>query len=296
MNNEPNVHEVDSEIPENAVSIYGQNDAMDDFPVLKAFQQYIDAEQAKARKRMMVLCTFFGILMFVVISVFVVLLISVSSRNQTLNDRLVEFAMRDRGQPSGSAVVVQPPQDNSALLAMTTKIDELQRKLAENQVKAEKAAAEAAEKAKQEAIEAAKPKPPSPEELEIKRLKALLAAEKEKASAEREKQRQAELEAYRRKHYPELYGEKPQKKRKRLEREMKEADAEIDAILNDADAIRYFDDDEEDDDDVPQKPRRRMKKSAKKEQPAPSQEPAVDRYTIPVDVKGSSTNWSIPLD
>ena len=31
-----------------AVSVYGAADALDDFPVLKAFQQYIDAEQAKA--------------------------------------------------------------------------------------------------------------------------------------------------------------------------------------------------------------------------------------------------------
>lgn len=293
MNNEPNIPEVDADIPENAVSVYGQNDAMDDFPVLKAFQQYIDAEQAKARKRMMVLCTFFGILMFFVISVFVILLINVSSRNQTLNDRLVEYAMRDRSQPSGSAVVVQPPQDNAAILAMTAKLDELQRKMAENQAKAEKAAAEAAEKAKQEAIEAAKPKPPSPEELEIKRLKALLAVEKEKTSAERERQRQAELEAYRRKHYPELYEEQP--KKKNLEREMKDADAEIDAILKDADAIRYFDDDDDADSDDQPKPRRTKRRTGAKK-PAPSQEPAVDRYTIPVDVKGSSTNWSIPLD
>ena len=36
----------------NAVSVYGQTDGLDDFPVLKAFQQYIDSEQAKARKRM----------------------------------------------------------------------------------------------------------------------------------------------------------------------------------------------------------------------------------------------------
>ena len=39
--------DIDPEIPRNAVSIYGNNDAMDDFPVLKAFQQYIDAEHAK---------------------------------------------------------------------------------------------------------------------------------------------------------------------------------------------------------------------------------------------------------
>ena len=37
---------------------------MDDFPVLKAFQQYIDAEQAKARKRMAIMgifATVFGL-------------------------------------------------------------------------------------------------------------------------------------------------------------------------------------------------------------------------------------------
>ena len=295
MKNETNIPEVDAEIPENAVSVYGKSDAMDDFPVLKAFQQYIDAEQAKARKRVMVLCTFFGVLMFLVVSVFVILLINVSTRNQSLNDRLVEYAMRDRDRSSGSAVVVQPPQDNAAILTMTAKLDELQRKLAENQAKAEKAAAEAAEKAKQEAIEASKPKPPSPEELEIKRLKALLAAEKEKTSVEREKQRQAEIEAYRRKHYPELYEQPQTKAKKRLEREMEDADAEIDAILNDADAIRYFDDDEEDDDEQP-KPRRTKKRASAKKPQTPSREPEVDRYTIPVDVKGSSSNWSIPLD
>ena len=29
------------------ISVYGQDNALDDFPVLKAFQQYIDAEHAK---------------------------------------------------------------------------------------------------------------------------------------------------------------------------------------------------------------------------------------------------------
>ena len=67
-NQNSEIPEIDPEIPENAVSLYGQTDAMDDFPVLKAFQQYIDSEQAKARKRMLMLCIFFGILMTVVIS------------------------------------------------------------------------------------------------------------------------------------------------------------------------------------------------------------------------------------
>ena len=56
-------------IPPNAVSVYGQTaDAMDEFPVLKAFQQYIDAEQAKARKRLISLGIFFAILTGAVIA------------------------------------------------------------------------------------------------------------------------------------------------------------------------------------------------------------------------------------
>jgi hypothetical protein len=166
--------------PQNAMSVYSQ-DAMDDFPVLKAFQQYIDAEQAKARKRLLSLGIFFGILTGAIIAVFVVMLLNMTVRNQQLNDRLVEFAMKDRDRQS--AVVVQPPQDNSAIVALTAKLDELQKKLDESRAKAEKEAAVAAERARREA---AKPKGPTPEELEIKRLTALLNAEREKA-AEKER-------------------------------------------------------------------------------------------------------------
>ena len=104
---------------------------MDDFPVLKAFQQYIDSEQAKARKRMLMLCIFFGALMVIVISVFLMLLLNVSSRNQSLNDRLVEYAMKERERMSTPIVVQQPQhqQDNSAILALTAKIEDLQKKL-----------------------------------------------------------------------------------------------------------------------------------------------------------------------
>ena len=63
----------DNPTANNAVSIYGQ-EGLDDFPVLKAFQQYIDAEQSKARKRMIMLCLFFGFLMTIVIVVFMIML------------------------------------------------------------------------------------------------------------------------------------------------------------------------------------------------------------------------------
>ena len=245
MNSNPDVTNIDPEIPTNAVSLYGQDDAMDDFPVLKAFQQYIDAEQAKARKRMVLLCAFFSVLMVIVISVFVVLLFTISSRNQSLNDRLIDFAMKERNapQPSGSAVVVQPPADNSAILQLTEKLNEMQKRLTDSQTKAAQAEAMVRE--------ANKPKVPTAEELEIKRLKALLSDEKEQRALEKERLHQAEIEAYRRKHYPELYespvrSRKPQPKRRiEIERADEEADAEIEAILKDSDAISYFDEDEE---------------------------------------------------
>lgn len=202
-----NTNSINPEFGARTVSVYGgAGDALDDFPVLKAFQQYIDAEQAKARKRLLALGVFFGVLMLAVIAIFVVLLVSVSSRNQLLNDRLVEFAMKERGAAT-APVVVQPPQDSAAVLAFTTKLEEMQRKLAEAQAKADKAVAEAeaSRAAQQAAADAAKPKAPTAEELEIQRLKAALAAEKEKVAEEQKRRREEELEAYRRKHYPELY-------------------------------------------------------------------------------------------
>lgn len=318
MNTDTNMPDMDASIPENAVSVYGQDGGLDDFPVLKAFQQYIDAEQAKARKRLLMLCSFFGFLMIVVIAVFLVMLMNISSRNQTLNDRLVEFAMRDRDRPgNGSAVVVQPQQDSAAILALTAKMDEMQKKLAADQAKAEKAVAdakqqvEAAEKkaAEQKAALEAATKGPTPEEVEIQKLKALLKAEKEKNSAEAEKRRQEELEAYRRKHYPELYEQPKSPSRKSTasnsSRKVRQSPVQltdedreiIDDILNDDNAVSYFDE-EDDEDDEPVVRRRSTKKTRKaSEQKSPSREeaaPVKKDYSIPVDVKGSSSSWLIP--
>ena len=287
----PNEHphseipEIDPEIPENAVRIYGQQDAMDDFPVLKAFQQYIDSEQAKARKRLLMLCVFFGALMTVIIAVFLALLLNVSTRNQSLNDRLIEYAMKERERMSSPIVVQQPQhqQDNSAILALTAKIEDMQKKLDESRAREEEAR-------RQAELEAAKPKGPTPEELEIKRLSALLAAEKEKQAAEKarqeaekKRQRQIELEEYRRKHYPELY----EKKKAVPDRDEAHEELlnEVDQILSDDDAISYYDDEEE---PVKTKPR---PATPSKPAPVPQKE-----YSIPVDIRGSSSRWSVPND
>ena len=90
---------------QNAVSIYGQ-EGLDDFPVLKAFQQYIDAEQAKSRKRMLELSIGFACILAVVVSIFLVVLGSLSTKNQNLNDKLLEYVMKDRDRLT--AIVEQP--------------------------------------------------------------------------------------------------------------------------------------------------------------------------------------------
>ena len=304
-----------------AVSVYSQ-DSMDDFPVLKAFQQYIDSEQAKARKRLVMLGVFFCILIGAVIAVFVAMLASVTARNQQLNDRLVEFAMKERSQQP-SAIVQQPAQDNAIILAMTAKIDEMQKKLDESRAKAEKDAAVAAERerarlaaekerarvAAQQA--AAKPKAHSAEELEIKRLNTLLEIERQKAAAEKERRlkeeaaakerrRQEELEAYRRKQYPELYKPKTEtpaqtpkaNTTKQTAKKVQSVDDEIDEIVaelddDDSGAITYFDDD---------KPATKAK-TAPRKKVAKEETEKPESYKIPVEVKKiGGRRWHVPVE
>lgn len=287
--------------PQHAVSVYN-NDAPEDFPVLKAFQQYIDAEQAKARKRMLSLSIFFGVLMTIVIAFFLFMLNSATNRNQALNDRLIELVLNNKAQERQAAVVVNSPQDQSTVLALTAKIDEMQQKLLEAQQQAVAAEQARTEAAQQAAAKAAKDheeaalaleKRRTQEALEVERLKALLAAEREKAAAEREKQREAELEAYRRKHYPEFYAKKEQqpepeakpvvvKKVKKpapvVVEEEDDDDDSIEAIIDelsgddvedDVTPISYFEEEEN--------------LSTKKK-----------NYAIPVEVKGSRNKWRIP--
>lgn len=302
----PHMPDLDPTLNSQAVSLYGQSDAMDDFPVLKAFQQYIDTEQAKARKRLVSLGIFFGILMGAVIAVFLVMLMKISERNQTLNDRLIEFAMKERAQQQGP-VVVQPPvqQDNSAILSLTAKLENMQKQLMDSQKRAE-----AAEREKKEAAEAAeaalRPKTPSAQELEIERLKVLLNKEKEQAAAEKAKLREAELEAYRRKHYPECY-EQPKRPllrnpvRKPIVLDDEEDEDDLDEIeepvVRRKRAIKYFDEEEDEDeeDEVKTVVKQAEKKNEKKSPIAtPSPEPAPKAYTIPVDVKGKTSSWRLP--
>lgn len=306
--------EIDPDIPTNAVSIYGadDNNALDEFPVLKAFQQYIDAEQAKARKRMVSLAIFFGLMMALVIGVFVYLLCGASIRNQELNDKLLNFVMSERDKPQQ---VVQ--SDSKAIDELTAKIEEMQRQFNEAlKQQAEQSAAQLA--AAQQAAaritpEDSEAKRKTEEELrrkeaEIIRLKAIVEEKEKAAATEREKSREAELEAYRRKYYPQYYEKKeeaadtevkpadkkpatkhaakqPAKKSAAAKKPVKTAEEDevdpIEALLSEieSEGISYFDD--EDDEEAEEE---EVKKPATKP----------ENYSIPVDVKGNKSKWRIP--
>ena len=302
---ENSIPEVDPAIPpRNAVSVYSQ-DAMDDFPVLKAFQQYIDAEQAKARKRVLSLGIFFGILTGAIIAVFVVLLMNMTMRNQQLNDRLLDFAMKDRDHPP---VVVQsaPQSDGSAFVAsLAAKIDALQSKIADGRDKKPEESAKPAQATFPAAASARPATTPSAEAAEIERLKALLDAERAKAALESERRRQAELEEYRRKHYPEFYQKqntaadaRPAPPATAKTRRQEPEDDEIEKILKEADAdeaISYFDDDDDEAEAKPKAPTRKKKLVQEKaDEPAPAPQAQEPAYSIPVDVKKPGRSWRIP--
>ena len=231
----------------NAVSLFGQSGGVNDFPVLKAFQEYIDAEQAKARKRMFGLSIFFIVLLVVVVVTFTIVMTSVISRNQSLSDRLLDIALREKNpaqpvvnvqQPTPVPVpVVQPhpqpqlqPSAESAELARLR--EDLQREKDARQADQAKRDKEKIEsltaqlaKAQQQPVA---PTPvvvtttpasvvqPAAESVELVRLREELRREKEERQAEqakaKEEKRKAEIEAHRRKLYPEYYAQQDARK------------------------------------------------------------------------------------
>ena len=289
----------DNPTANNAVSIYGQ-EGLDDFPVLKAFQQYIDAEQSKARKRMIMLCLFFGFLMTIVIVVFMIMLREADERNQlllrdataqnqALNDKLVEFAMKERER---QPVVVQPqapahnPANDAAIKAMTDTLAALQKQMADQQAKMiEQQAAE--EQLKAVAAAAAKAQDttgPSKEQLALQKkidedtaklvkARALLKAEKDKIDAEKEKLRREEVERQRRRLYPEYYEKKDAADKAAADKKQSPLD-ELDEPVSYFNAYDNELDDDELDDLVPSKPKSKPAAAAPAKKPAaPAKKP-----------------------
>jgi len=311
---------VEVEMPEHVVSVVPRehSDPMEEFPVLKAFQQYIDSEHEKARRRMLFISVSFGLFLALIVAVFLFQLMKISERNQELNDRLVDYAMKERERNAAMAAEQAKVALNSeALTALGAQMSEIRKNM-----EAEKAARLKAEKEAEE-----KAKLPSPQDLEIQELKKLLQVEKDKFIAEREriamekvkeaeekaKKREAELDAYRRKQYPEFYrnekSAEPVKKPAAVpvsEMPKKTPEAtpvkvtkpsepdDVDILINDLNnnlsAISYFDEDEE----------AETKPKAKSPAPtAPTVEPEVKSdYKIPVENVNSKPakddRWRIP--
>ena len=184
---------------DNTLSIV-PSEGSSDFPVLKAFQEYIDAEQAKARKRMLGLSVFFIILLVVVVVTFVLVLTTVVNRNQALSDRLLDYALNERRREVViPQQVVQQPQVPAASMQdmMKPLIERFEREQAamkaayEQQQKEAKALAEAREKARAEELE-----------------KARIELQRERSKAKKEADAQAAKERHLRRLYPDYYSQR----------------------------------------------------------------------------------------
>ncbi|MBO4288418.1 MAG: hypothetical protein J5985_09690, partial [Kiritimatiellae bacterium] len=85
------------------------------FPVLKAFQDYIESERAQARRRIAYLSVIFSLVIILVVAGFFVIGLSMFNNMSSLQARLLEAALRPQPQPAPqpvqpAAVVVQPAQ------------------------------------------------------------------------------------------------------------------------------------------------------------------------------------------
>ena len=193
--------ESDDAIPRSdgtVLSFIGQN-AENDFPVLKAFQQYIDAEQAKARKRMLGLSIFFIMLLVAVVVTFTIVMMSVINRNQALSDRLLEIALRERPAQAAPVVVQQPAPQPIVQPAVQSRESELKPFLATG-------TPIPTLQPSTESVEAARMRE------EIKKQKEELEAERARLKEAQEKLKQAEIEKHRRRLYPEYYAQEDARK------------------------------------------------------------------------------------
>lgn len=179
---------------DNPLSIVPSEGNATEFPVLKAFQEYIDAEQAKARKRMLGLSVFFIVLLSVVVVTFVLILTTVLNRNQSLSDRLLDYALkeRDRTPVQAPMPVVQQAQPSADIIK--TLVERLEKEQAQMKAAFEKQKREA--EAKAAAVERERME-------ELKRIQLELATER--AKAKKEADRKAEIERHRRRLYPDYY-------------------------------------------------------------------------------------------
>lgn len=239
MNSDMNMQDGEADIPQHAVSVYGQGAGpLDDFPVLKAFQQYVDAEQAKAHKRLMSVCVFFTILILTVIGVFMFIILNLSQgvggKDQSADATIK--ALSDNNAALQSQVLEQTRKMNEQLMAQLAAkqaqpvVDpelqkqnfELQAKLNALEIEKRLRAEQEAEAARRAAL-APRPEPAAPamteseksaKEMELRKAEQLQKSKEAKLkeleaklAAEEKRLREKEISLQRRRLYPEYFDE-----------------------------------------------------------------------------------------
>lgn len=187
----------------NTLSIVPSEGATNEFPVLKAFQEYIDAEQAKARKRMLGLSVFFIVLLIVVVATFVLVLTTVINRNQALSDRLLDYALKEHEktpivQNIPAPVVAPQPSAQEILKPFIERLEREQIAMKEAYEKQRKEA-ETQRKETEEKVAARE----AARDAELRKVRAEL--EKERERTKKENDRQEAIERHRRRLYPDYY-------------------------------------------------------------------------------------------
>lgn len=284
MNNEPNI------------SLYGDGTG-EDFPVLKAFQQYIDAEQAKARRRLLTVSIVFVVTLIAVIAIFSMMVIKANERTQITNDKMFELLMKDkdRSVEDAKSAAVQEltiKNFNDTLEKLQKQLEEKDRKAAEAAAAAAKELAAAKAAAETPSSDPALDKRTRAAEARIQKALDQLKAEKKKLADEKEKLHQEEIERYRRKYYPEYYAEKEAAQK---------AAITLDDLDDELDEVTYFDDYKSEPERPAAKPVKKPAAKAKKAVDLDEMDPIeyfkdADSYTIPVEVKGKRAGWRVPLD
>ncbi|MBQ6248469.1 MAG: hypothetical protein IJK04_16490, partial [Kiritimatiellae bacterium] len=102
------------------VSMHNAASQGDAFPVLKAFQDYLESERQRARRRMTTLSVVFAVVIVVVIGAFTLIWFSTMHGMQDTNRQLLDAALKRANADPPAPVVVQPPPQPSA--AETAKI------------------------------------------------------------------------------------------------------------------------------------------------------------------------------
>jgi hypothetical protein len=97
------------------VSMHNAASQGDAFPVLKAFQDYLEAERQRARRRMTTLSVVFAIVTVAVIGAFALIWLSTMRGMQDTNRQLLDAALKRANAEPPAPVVVQPPSQPSAV-------------------------------------------------------------------------------------------------------------------------------------------------------------------------------------